>query len=222
MILAGLLYSSWPLGYLLNPNGAKGVVSNLQGMHQPYNWFFIVLDVICGALIIGAMWWLLKFVRSHKRKPNRIWFETAIIGLGVFGLLTAIDAVLPLQCNEAVEECLPPLEDPYFVVHGIVSIASVAGLTMSIVAVWWLVTRDKRAVHINRWVLHALLFVWFCFAVGTAVLVAYDRTSGLAQRAFILFCSFWLAIIPYYIWNVLHIRPKFTKPTRKKRIKKSS
>ena len=206
MFIAGTLYSSWPLGYWLNPRADRGLASNLEALHQPYNWVFITFDIISGGLICVVTWWCLRFVRRHNRTDN-IWLETAIVGLGVFGLLTALDAVLPLNCVETVQHCVPPLEDPYFVIHGITSIGSIAGLTLSIVAVWWLLARDQRVFTITRWVLHTMLVLWLCFGVGTAVLVARDRTSSLSQHIFILFCSFWVAVIPYFIWQVLHLRP---------------
>jgi hypothetical protein len=211
MFLAGLLYSSWPLGYWLNPRANRGLASNLEALHQPYNWVFILFDIVSGALICIAVWWLLRFVRKHRRKDN-VWLETAIIGVGIFGFLTALDAVLPLNCVETVQKCLPPLEDPYFVIHGIASIGSIFGLTLSIIAFWWLLARDGRVRHVARWTLHAMLFVWFAFGVGTAVLVARDRSSGLSEHFFILICSFWLAMVPYFIWEVLRLRPHYHGP----------
>lgn len=208
MFLAGVLYSSWPLGYWLNPAGNRGLASNLEAIHQPYNWVFIGLDIASGALICAATWWLLRTARRHSRRPEGIWLDMAIVGMGVFGLLTALDAILPLNCVDTVQHCLPPLEDPYFVIHGIASIGSVAGLTLSLFAIWWLVGRDSRALHAVRWLLHSLLVVWVCFGIGTAMLVFRDRSSNLSQHVFILFCSLWVALIPYFVYHVLHIRPR--------------
>lgn len=216
MLMAGLLYSSWPLGYWLNPRANRGLASNLEAYHQPYNWLFIGLDIFSGALICLGTWWLLRFIQRHKRQPDKIWLETAIVGAGAFGLLTALDAVLPLNCVETVQKCLPPLEDPYFVVHGIASIGSVAGLTISLVVVWWLLVRDPRVLNVVRWLLHLLLIIWLCFGIGTAVLVFRDRTSSISQHVFILVCSFWIAILPFFIWQVLHVEPKFPRVHRRK------
>lgn len=205
LIIAGLCYASWPLGYWLNPSGARGLASNLEAMHQPYNWLFIALDIISGLLIVGAVWWMLRLVRRTEHR-NQVLLEVAVIGLGAFGLLTALDAILPLNCVETVQHCLPPLEDPYFVIHGIVSIGSVAGLTLSIVAIWWLIVRDHRARKVSRHIVDLLLIIWIGFGAGTAILVARDRSSTPTQHAFILFCSLWVIIIPYYIRHMLHTR----------------
>ena len=209
MLLAGVSYSSWPLGYWLNPSGNRGLASNLEAMHQPYNWVFISMDIVSGALICLATWRLLLAVRRHQSRPDGAWLEMAIIGLGVFGLLTALDAILPLNCVDTVQRCLPPLEDPYFVIHGIASIGSIGGLTFSLFAIWWLLARDPRVLQAIRWLLHSLLTIWFCFGVGTAVLVFRDRSSNLSQHVFILFCSMWVALVPYFVWHVLHFRPHF-------------
>ena len=208
LVIAGLCYASWPLGYWLNPNSAHGLASNLGAFNQPYNWVFIGLDVICGLLIIGAVWWMLMLVRRRHHR-NQVWLETAIIGLGAFGFLTALDALLPLNCVETTQECIEPFKDPYFVIHGLVSIGSVAALTLSVIAVWWLIVRDHRARKATRWVVDLLLIVWIGFGAGTLVLLARDRSATPSQHAFILFCSLWVVIIPYYLRMTL--RNKNTK-----------
>lgn len=207
MLLAGVLYSSWPLGYWLNPQANKGLASNLGALHQPYNWVFILLDVLSGALICVVTWWLLSFVKRHAHHADSSWLEAAIIGIGLFGLFTALDAILPLDCISGSQHCLPPLENPYFVIHGIISIGSIGGLTLSIIAIWWLVARDRRVGQLARWVLHAMLVVWLCFGVGTLVLVVRDQSSSLSQHVFIILCSLWLVGLPYLVWQVLHLRP---------------
>lgn len=54
MVVAGLLYSSWPLGYWLNPQADHGLASNLEALHQPYNWLFILIDISSGVLTFIA------------------------------------------------------------------------------------------------------------------------------------------------------------------------
>jgi len=212
MLIAGVFYSSWPLGYWLNPGADRGLASNLEAARQPYNWVFIGMDMLCGALIIGGTWWLLHFIRRHKKHADRYLVESAAIGLGIFGILTAIDALLPLNCVQSEQQCLPPLQNPNFIIHGLASIGSIAGLTLSIVVIWWLAARDPRVISVTRWLLHLFLFVWFCFGIGTAFLVFRDRSSTFWQHIFILICSFWIIALPYYIWEVLRIRPHLHEP----------
>ncbi len=207
MLLAGALYSSWPLGYWLNPGGNRGLASNLEASNQPYNWLFIGLDIASGALVVVVTWWLLRFVRHHNGGRKHWWLEAGIVGVAMFGLFTALDAILPLNCIEGTHNCLPPLQNPYYVVHGFVSIMSIFGLTMSIVVFWWLVAKDNRFFQASRWLLHGLLVIWLCFGVGTLVLVVRDQSSTLSQHVFIILCSLWLVALPYYIWQVLKVKP---------------
>lgn len=213
LVIAGLCYASWPLGYWLNPSGARGLASNLEALHQPYNWLFVLLDVLSGLLIVAAVWWLLRVVRKRKHK-NQQWLEAVVIGLGLFGLLTALDALLPLNCVESTQSCLPPLEDPYFVIHGLVSIGSIAGLTLSLVGLWWLLARDKRSKIASKLIIDGLLIVWIGFGVGTAILIARDRSSAPSQHVFILLCSALVIIIPYFVYQLIHRTPS-TKKQRK-------
>ncbi|HXR50246.1 MAG TPA: DUF998 domain-containing protein [Verrucomicrobiae bacterium] len=197
-VLAGLLYASWPLGYWLNPVANRGLASDLEAAHQPYNWVFISFDIVSGLLICIASWWLLRRLRNAESRL----LTYAMLGFGVFGLLTAIDALLPLDCVSAnVGQCRSVWHDPYFIVHGVASIGSIAGLTLSIMCVWWLAMRDYHSAKHLSWVMHGAMAVWFGFGTVTFWLIMLSRSSTLAQHVFIVLCSVWVVSLPYLIWR---------------------
>ncbi|HSX45739.1 MAG TPA: DUF998 domain-containing protein, partial [Candidatus Saccharimonadia bacterium] len=198
-LLAAALYSSWPLGYWLNPSVNRGLASDLEAAHQPYNWVFIVMDVASGVLICVASWWLFKLTK----RSNVPLLKYSVIGFGAFGLLTTIDALLPLDCVDVLNRCGSVLKDPAIVLHGIVSIGSIVGLTISIMSVWWLLMRDRQAGRSLRWLLHGTMFVWFAFGLVTLALILEARSSAVSQHLFITVCSLWTAGLPYLAWRAL-------------------
>src|ERR1700733_9742605 len=80
-VIAAVAYSSWPLGYLLNPGVARhAFASQLEAYNQPYSWIFIGLDVLCGAtLLVGGVWQLVR-----ARSPL---IRVSIVAYMLFALL---------------------------------------------------------------------------------------------------------------------------------------
>ena len=199
MFLAGLLYSSWPLGHWLNPLADKRLASDLEAFHEPYNWVFIVMDIVSGFLIGIACWQLSQLAEQIIDSRSRLGLLIAIYGTATFGFLTLVDAMLPLDCLEGSRHCIPPLHNPYFVVHGIFSVGSVGGLTVSIVMIWLLLILlkygDKTWIHL---IPATFLIVWVAFGLLTLFLFLHNQSSALAQHLFIGFCSLWLIALPYF------------------------
>lgn len=208
MLLAGALYSSWPLGRWLNPQANRGLASNLEALHQPYNWLFISFDVICGLLVCVVCWKLLNFVRRNASTDTQLGLKIAISGTAIFGLFTAIDALLPLNCIEGSAHCVSPLNNPYYVIHGIFSIGSIAGLTISIFAIWLLLfLKEKTVLRLAHLTPAMFLIVWLSFGILTLDLVLHNRSSDIAQHFFIGFCSLWLVTLPYFVRLVVRLKP---------------
>jgi len=207
MFLAGLLYSSWPLGYWLNPEANRGLASDLEASHQPYSWVFISMDIACGILVGLASGKLLTIVRSSSNRKNLFGLWVAVLGAGVFGLFTAIDALLPLNCIEGTPHCVASLDNSYFVIHGIFSIGSVTGLTISIVAIWLLLLlREDAVMSLVHLTPAMFLVVWLGFGALTLYLVLHNRSSALSQHIFIGFCCLWLIALPYFVRLVIRLQ----------------
>ena len=168
MVVAGFLYSSWPLGYWLNPQADHGLASNLEALHQPYNWLFILIDISSGVLTFIACRELLEIGMGSSSDRTSLGLWVAIWGAVIFGLFTAIDAVIPLDCVEGSPHCMTPLHNPYFVIHGVFRIGSVRGLTVSIVAIWLLLFVSEAAINSLAHLTPAMfLLVWLGFGILT-------------------------------------------------------
>jgi hypothetical protein len=204
MLLAGLMYSSWPLGYWLNPTVESRLASDLEALHEPFNWLFILLDIASGCLIAIGCWKLFALARSSEDSRSRLGLGVAIGGATAFGFFTALDAILPLNCLEGTPNCQTPLENPYFLIHGFFSVGSIAALTVSIVAIWLVIfLRNESVISLVHLTPVAFLLVWAGFGLLTMDLVMHGESSGLAQHFFIAFCSLWLITLPYFTRSIV-------------------
>ena len=207
MVLAGFFYSSWPLGYWLNPKAARGLASDLGASHQPYNWLFITMDVVCGILVGIVSGKLLMIIRSGSNRKNLPGLWIAVLGVGGFGLFTAVGALLPLNCIQGSPQCVVSLHTSYFLIHGIFSIGSIASLTISIVAIWLLLLlKEQDVISLAHLTPAIFLFVWLSFGALTLYLVLHHRSSALAQHFFIGFCCLWLIALPYFVRLIIRLQ----------------
>ena len=193
--LSGLLYASWPLGYLLNPITNRGLVSNLEGLGQPYNWLFITLDIISGVAVCVVARWLWQSTAGKRTMVA----TTAVGSYALFGLLTAIDALIPVDCAADQGQCGNVINHPLVIWHGLISLASIGFLTLSLVIIWWQFSRRPASPTVVRYGLHSAVAIWFFFGIVTAILVGLNRSSALSQHSFIIACSLWTGIFPYFI-----------------------
>ena len=93
-----LAYNSWPLAFLTNPTLAgSALASSFEGRSEPYSWLFILLDCIAG-LCMGIVCVRELLPRRGRLRPVSV-LMIALLGYGVFGLATAVDAVIPLNCG---------------------------------------------------------------------------------------------------------------------------
>jgi len=208
MLLAGLLYSSWPLGYWLNPSVESRLASDLEALHEPFNWLFITMDISCGIFIAMGCWKLFELARGGADYRSRFGLLVAIGAAMAFGFFTALDAILPLNCLEGMPNCQTPLRNPYFVIHGVFSIGSIVALTVSILAIWLVIFRsNERFYSLIHLTPAAFLVVWAGFGLLTMDLVLHGESSGLAQHFFIAFCSLWLVSLPYFTRSIVRSQP---------------
>lgn len=180
---AAILYCSWPLGFVLNPNvGRHDLASQLEALHQPFNWVFISMDVLTGvALIIAG-------VRQARKKTGRQLFKWAVWGYVAFGFFTALAALMPLNCDPETHSCGPLLHNPILVVHGFSSIASVMLLLVSTLLLCATVYR-RPGRNTTRWAFGLILMAWAIYGYTYFVGVSQHTSSNLMQYYFITICS---------------------------------
>lgn len=207
-ILAGILYYSWPLGYLLNPPASRGgLASDLGAIGQPYNWVFVVLDSVSGILIVLVALWLKRLWEHTMSRAIKM----ILWGYGVFGILTTFGALVPLDCLVEFNQCGDYFHNPLVVIHGIASIGAIFGLTISIVGIWLLIIVSfGKGLRIKLF-LHSIMLVWFSFGLLTLFLLVTERSSGTAQHVFITVCSIWTAVVPFILSNVHSQGPQLAR-----------
>jgi hypothetical protein len=94
-IIAGLAYLSWPIGYVVNRLVVeRGLASDLEVPGQPFNWVFILLDIVSGALMVGLA--IAAWGETRREGSPR---TGGLIGYGIFGLSTMLSAAVPLSCG---------------------------------------------------------------------------------------------------------------------------
>jgi hypothetical protein len=99
-ILGALAYNSWPLAFIVNPSLAgSALASSFEGHSEPFSWLFIVLDCVAGACTAAVCFRELRPRRGYAW-PGGV-LALALLAYGMFGMATAVDAVVPLNCGSA-------------------------------------------------------------------------------------------------------------------------
>ena len=195
--IAGLLYSSWPFGYLLNPNASKkGLASALEALHQPYNWVFISADVASSLLILFIAWLIYHhyhFVRE-RRFLGFILINTAIFALG-----TIADTLLPEHCLPGVASCPSWHQDHLLLVHGIFSILAAICLFLVLLFIWW---RNRTPLF------YTLMVAYSVFGLLSLYEAVSPTQGNFSQHYYITLCGIWIALIPYGIQRTFYEAPE--------------
>lgn len=186
--IAAVLYSSWPLGYLLNPNVARSsLASGLEAVHQPYNWVFVMTDVVSGMLVIAVCWLLWN---QHKTKNTAKALSISLTCTALFALGTIIDALLPERCVPNLMVCPSFTQDHTLLVHGIFSILASLFLFFALFVPW-------LKQHTNP-TLTVLLVGYVVFGVISLVQAVIPSERGnWSQDYYMTLCSAWLLLLPY-------------------------
>lgn len=193
MLVAAILYDLWPLGYALNPRvGRYGLASELEGLGQPYNWVFIVADIVSSLLVLIVVYALWQRAKGHSKH----WVRVAVWCLGAFAVLTALDALLPLPCAPSVRHCSDLISDPLTLAHGSSSIAATSFLFISLLVLWW---KERR----QNWWLYLLMTGYIIFALLSLIALLHPGRDSWAQHYYITLCALWMALAPSAVRKAL-------------------
>ncbi|HSX07143.1 MAG TPA: DUF998 domain-containing protein [Candidatus Saccharimonadia bacterium] len=186
-LFAGITYSSWPLGYVLNPKVARSsLASGLEAPGQPYNWVFIGADVVSSVLVIAAcvlLWQSYRKVRM--RKPILVGlFCTTLFGIG-----TILAAVLPEHCVPNLMVCPSFTQDHFLLVHGASSIVASLALFIALLILWY----QKRTSSL----LLGLLVAYVIFgAISLMQALVPSGRGNWSQDYYMTLCSVLLISLP--------------------------
>lgn len=187
-IAAAVMYSSWPLGYWLNPAASRAsLASGLGAAGQPYNWLFIGLDVTSSLLMVYV-----AYVSWKKYRDQPCFRPLAIIlvSVALFGIGTSVDALLPERCVPGLQQCQSFRVDHLLLIHGIFSIAASVALFVGLVVAW---LRQR-----SNLLLGSLLYGYAIFGLVSLIEATLPGHIGnWSQHYYITLCSIWLAAVPY-------------------------
>lgn len=185
---AALFYSSWPLGFFLNPSvGHHDLASQLEAPHQPYSWVFIALDVLTGISLV-----IVGTVQLRIRRNTMM--TLVIFSYMLFGALVAVAAILPLSCDPTLGQCGPLIRAPRVIIHGASSIISVNMLLISILLLTKMVYEGRRR-KIIQGVFGLILGGWLVFGIGSLLEMAHHIHSNFLQYYFITVCSLSIILV---------------------------
>jgi hypothetical protein len=187
-------YVSWPLAFIVNPALAgSGLASSFEGRGQPFAWLFIMLDCVAGLCMVIVSARILRSLHGNVRSNRG--FILVLLSYAAFGIATAADALVPLNCGSAsVQACarqLWPLT-PDDILTGL------AELTLSL-AVGTVIVRAARRRTDNSSVVPrslAVLFIGWGLS-GLAVFLSSSAEVGAAsQYAFLTLTGVLIAVVP--------------------------
>jgi hypothetical protein len=192
--VGALAYNSWPLAFLVNPSLAgSALASSFEARSEPFSWLFILLDCIAG-LCIGIV--CVRELRPRQGLRPHIVLVLALLGYGVFGLATAVDAVVPLNCGSASAQTCASQLWPLTPDDMLTGIAVVALFAAAVAVV---LEMSRRPVALPASVLvtiGAALVGWG--GLGLTILVS-NTSSTLAaacQYAFLTITSVLVFVVP--------------------------
>lgn len=191
VLLAALLYCSWPLGFVLNPLASRtGLASELGAIGQPYNWVFIGGDVASGIVLVVAvvaLYWLIR---------PRGWVRICMLALAVYGICGALDAALPLQCIPSTMNCGPMLQNGRLLLHGAVDLIGSTALIVTLFAAWRAIPLEHRQAQL--WI-RVIGVASVIFGIMSLVLWLLHGPGYWAQRYYITISCVWVASIPFML-----------------------
>jgi hypothetical protein len=173
-LLAGFLYNSWALGFVLDRPALRGTyISVLEEPGRPHAGFFVACDLAAGAIAVAAGLLVLRHA-----------LVTA--GTVMFGIGTVLDGCIPIEasCSSSVASCGTGLAQ-VLAPHTLASCLSAAGLGLAL----WSLRRH------SRWMC-AVIALFAVSALFLLVSVLTARWVTISQMSFLVGCGVTLGAAP--------------------------
>lgn len=195
-ILSGLCYVSWPLGYWLNPAVSKNsLASGLEAVGQPYNWSFVLADIVSSIMVIVLCLILWSAIKNPSSARTT---KIALVAVVLYGVSTIADAVIPERCVPNLQQCPSFTQDHVLLIHGLFSILASVLLFVSLCVIW--------LRHRTNVILISLLLGYILFGIISLLEAVLPGNNGnWSQHYYITLCGVWLMFVPYAIEKNSHI-----------------
>lgn len=197
--LAAVVYNSWPLGYIVDNSTAHyGLASDLELRGHPYYWLFILGDLLTAALIIS-----LCVILRLKLWNNRytILLSVADIGLAVFGLFTAISALLPYGCSNVTLESCNMIKGTNIGTDAITSTVAALGLFACLTALN-IVSHHFKLSDRLKLANKVVLLTWSISGIMFVIYAITNRQVHELQQLLLIFSGVALVLIGLNIYEI--------------------
>jgi len=189
-ILSAVFYNSWILGYFLNKSQINNAYfSVLQIPGRPYYLLYIILDIICGLLIILIGLYLLKTIKPEKK--------TIIYYLG-FGLFIILDAIYPIsnQCSTTISKCGYSLSQ-IFSYHDVLGIIMFTLIFLILKNISKIARRHHNVLYRN--IIKYNFYLYILSLISLVASVPFDLFTDITQAVVIILTSATISITPLVI-----------------------
>ena len=176
------------------PLAGSALASSFEGRSEPFAWLFILLDCVAGLCTAVVC------VRELRPHPGRARLGGAVVfallGYAAFGISTAVDAVVPLQCGtssaQACASQIWPLTPDDL-------LTGAAILALFIAAVSILVRMARTPVAFPPYVPAAILLAltgWSALGLVVLLWSSSATMAAVSQYAFLTLTSVLSFVVP--------------------------
>lgn len=184
--ISSVVYSSWLLGYFVNPRVATwGTASELAVTGQPYYETFKYGDYLFCLIVVVIS---IVSARYAKRLTNKV----ALFSYLLFGVCTGLSAWFSLRCAPAIQYCGEGVSQDV-IIHNLVGLIANFSLLFALL----LTVQGAKWSQGKRLLVQEAAFVWG--AIGLVSLMLgfmpdYSALQAVSQRLFlsITACFVWL------------------------------
>lgn len=192
-------YNTWVLWLPVNghPGILNGYLSELSAGDQPHDWFFRGGDLVTALLVTAlAVGWL--------RRWRRGWPLVTGAALLLFGVATALDAFLGMDCSPTLSEACRLAEEtgrlsPGHYAHTVTSVSAQAGIVASMTAGYVTLWRRRGSVRTSQRLRRLVLVLAVSEVVALTVMMVLLGLGlpglGYPQAAMVVIASLWFALV---------------------------